>query len=135
MKKDLTGKTFGTLTVIEDAGTVVFESGPKRLVLVKCECGTQKVVRATFLTVGQTTTCGDRQAHRVNRKASTHYNRNHDMVRAVRGSARGHDCVDCGEAANQWSHVHGTETTNPDSYEPRCTSCHIRYDHKTPALV
>jgi len=50
----LPGSTYGSLAVLSDAPKVNGE----RYVNVVCECGTQKVVRVTSLTMGITKTCG-----------------------------------------------------------------------------
>lgn len=52
------GERFGVLTVIAEA------DGPRsgRFVSVKCDCGVEKVVRATNLTSGGTTSCGCRRS-------------------------------------------------------------------------
>jgi hypothetical protein len=59
------------------------------------------------------------------------------------GAARDNTCVDCGEAAEDWSYngldsdeVMGPTpagrivaySVNPESYEPRCRRCHFHYD-------
>lgn len=53
--KDLTGKTFGRLTVIGGPSTV----GRRRIVwLCACVCGNEKMVRADHLKSGHTESCG-----------------------------------------------------------------------------
>jgi hypothetical protein len=56
---DLTGRTFGKLTVIEKLGNKSFLSGG-RMILYRClcECGNSKVVLAGNLRTGHTTSCG-----------------------------------------------------------------------------
>lgn len=53
--KDLTGKKFGILTVIEQAG-----KSPKGnyMWLCQCECGNQKVINSSNLLYGHTKSCG-----------------------------------------------------------------------------
>lgn len=52
--RDLTGQTFGKLTVVSFAG-----SNRRRVMwLCKCECGTEKAVRGDSLTSGSTKSCG-----------------------------------------------------------------------------
>lgn len=53
----------------------------------------------------------------------------HYAVRKARGRASEYVCTDCPERAKEWSHIHGTEGDLPEHYEPRCRSCHARYDH------
>ena len=59
-----------------------------------------------------------------------------------RGAASTHPCVDCGEQADDWSlskdaadvqisHEQGRPlkySKNLADYDPRCSSCHARYD-------
>ena len=55
-KAELAGRTFGRLTVIEWAGCV--DGTTVQLWRCRCECGTEKVVRAGDLTRGSTASCG-----------------------------------------------------------------------------
>jgi hypothetical protein len=70
---------------------------------------------------------------------SVGYGSAHDRVRRTRGSARRHACVDCGQPARQWSYNHADPnellhkgrypySADPAMYEPRCISCHKRFD-------
>ena len=53
--RDLTGQTFGKLTVVNFAG----RSNRRRAMwLCKCECGNEKTVRSDKLTSGKTKSCG-----------------------------------------------------------------------------
>ena len=63
----------------------------------------------------------------------------HQRVRALRGSASKHSCVDCGGQAKQWSYDHSDVSEriseegrpyslNLDCYHARCISCHKRFD-------
>lgn len=57
--KDLTGQTFGRLTVVKQAGYYVQPSGQKKLLyLCKCSCGNTITVRADNLRKGHTKSCG-----------------------------------------------------------------------------
>lgn len=67
------------------------------------------------------------------------YGAAHDRVRAVRGSASRHRCVDCGNQARHWSYNHNDPSSlmdargyryslRADCYEPRCVPCHKRLD-------
>lgn len=75
------------------------------------------------------------------------YSTAHGRVVRRRGVASTHECVDCGGPAQQWSYnkrgefeftdlVRGfndrlyevTFSGNPDDYDPRCRSCHGRFD-------
>lgn len=53
--KDLSGQTFGKLTVVNFAGR---DKCGNRTWLCKCECGTEKAVRGAHLTSGLTKSCG-----------------------------------------------------------------------------
>ena len=53
--KDLTGQTFGKLTVVRFAGNNKCDA---RTWLCKCECGTEKTVKGSNLTSGNTKSCG-----------------------------------------------------------------------------
>lgn len=57
------------------------------------------------------------------------YQANHRRVRKVRGDARFLPCVDCKVCDSTWSHIKDTDKTDPDNYEPRCYSCHGKYDY------
>jgi hypothetical protein len=64
----------------------------------------------------------------------------HQRLGRLLGAAKEHVCVDCGKQACHWSLKHDAQqviydkrrgspySTNPDDYEPRCVSDHIRYD-------
>jgi len=63
----------------------------------------------------------------------------HQRIRKERGHARNYSCVDCGGQAAHWSYDHsakderydelkGPYTVNQDHYDPRCVSCHKKFD-------
>lgn len=52
----------------------------------------------------------------------------HGKIRRVRGSACIQKCVDCDKYALDWSHIHDTDQFDIWNYEPRCRSCHKKYD-------
>lgn len=66
----------------------------------------------------------------------------HSRLRQDRGHACRNQCVDCDGQADEWSYDHtdldelvepGTGrpySTDLDRYEPRCKSCHSRFDRK-----
>lgn len=61
------------------------------------------------------------------------YRQNHRRVLKNRGKARDAGaCTDCGGVAQQWSQVHGTSGADPSDYEPRCVTCHHKYDGHGP---
>ena len=68
--KDLMGKTFNRLTVIDIA-----PPNPKsthRSWLVRCECGKVLSVRGTHLTNGNTRSCGCLQSEQTSKRSVTH---------------------------------------------------------------
>ena len=129
---DLKGRTFGELTVTQRHG---------KAWLCACSCGTQSVVRTGDLNRGSAQTCGDRATHR--RSDDIGYATAHDRVRRDRGRIASHSCVDCGGRAQHWSYDHEDPdqmfamnisanpvaySNKPEHYEPRCVSCHKRFD-------
>lgn len=69
--KDLSGQTFGRLTVQEFAGYRSVGASNSAYWVCLCECGTKKAVQARFLKNGLTVSCGcyqREQAAQVNRK-------------------------------------------------------------------
>src|SRR5690348_8531322 len=61
--KDLTGKTFGTLTVLKLFEVKRYKSGKNQQTKAywscECECGKTKIIRGEHLTSGRTISCGD----------------------------------------------------------------------------
>lgn len=69
------------------------------------------------------------------------YQAAHLRVATQRGKASRHDCVDCGQKADDWSYLHDCPDerrqpgrpaycTHPNHYAPRCRPCHRAYDRK-----
>lgn len=71
LSKILNGVTrFGRLTIIDDAPSKVSASGfEARCALVRCDCGTEKIVRASDLRNDYTTSCGCFQREEVGKAA------------------------------------------------------------------
>ncbi len=59
------------------------------------------------------------------------YKTRHERVYRKRGNASECACVDCGNAAQDWSQIHGTNGLEAEHYEPRCRPCHSCYDIET----
>lgn len=53
----------------------------------------------------------------------------HGRVYRTRGPAIDQICAFCGEQAKEWAHIHDTEPSDPNNYQPLCKPCHGRYDH------
>lgn len=74
--------------------------------------------------------------------ADAGYDTVHARLRAQRGKASEHMCVDCGGGAGDWSYIGGAPdervervgrydlaySTDLNAYVPRCRSCHKRHD-------
>jgi len=58
------------------------------------------------------------------------YVKQHNKVYNTKGSATTRKCVGCGGPAVDWSQRHGTSGAQPSHYQPRCRTCHRRYDVK-----
>ena len=129
---DLTGRRFGHLVAVERVGNRW---------LCRCDCGRTTVVRVGDLNRGSAASCGDRRTHR--RQDEVGYSSAHDRVRRDRGLVQRYDCVDCGARAQHWSYDHADPdelhedgisarpvaySLKPEHYQPRCISCHKRFD-------
>lgn len=146
---DLTGQTFGRLTVIERVGTYVSPGGQKKPTWsCTCQCGIAAVVTGNNLRSGQVQSCGCllREAtiatRRAERMVVPTYGAAHHWVRQARGSASEHQCVDCGDPAREWAYDHTdpdemsekqgrltlSYSAKPQHYQPMCKPCHRRFD-------
>lgn len=67
-REDLTGMTFGKMTVLRHEGRAKDRSS---LYLCRCECGTEKVVMATHLKSGSTQSCGCLRGHSLELQGKT----------------------------------------------------------------
>lgn len=61
-------------------------------------------------------------------KNDSDYEKAHRIMRKERGSAKLHNCVDCGNPAIDMSHIHDTDPFDSINYDPRCRKCHSDYD-------
>lgn len=151
---DLTGQTFGRLTVTGRAGS----QGGKTTWECRCECGSTKTVRGTHLRAGAVLSCGclnrglsSERAKRGIRRGvlmeHVTYGGAHLRVRTVRGPASEYDC-ECGQAAEHWAYDHQDEgaliesrpfprgrvrqvpySLDPSHYQPMCRPCHREFDN------
>ena len=134
---DLTGQTFGELTVIGAAEDYSYPSTgtPRAAWACRCSCGDVVRVLTCNLKSGQSTTCG-------HLRPVVGYRAAHSRVERARGKASSHRCADCPGAAEHWSYDHSDpdEVQGPyqgtwksysmdvDRYEPRCVKCHRAFD-------
>jgi hypothetical protein len=149
LKYDLTGQSFGLLTALHHV-----RSGDW---LVRCECGTEKVVMGQNLRTGQVKSCGCLRGRRPTMGSGTRstrwkgdsisYSTAHRRVAAKRGPAREHPCSGCGGEAQSWAYRGGSDkeltedrgpkalikrvvrySPDPGDYDPMCWACHVRKD-------
>lgn len=139
---DITGERFGRLVVVRRAGVVGANAGW----LTRCDCGRHLVVSSSHLRTGHTKSCGCLRVDTtgaLRRKPVVDYGGAHDRVRAARGPASGHSCIDCAAPAQDWSYdgqdpnerrganAYGRGlafSLDPSHYVPRCKPCHVRHD-------
>jgi hypothetical protein len=105
-------------------------------------CGIIRSVRraSSYDVLARCLPCGQ-AARALRRPSDVGYIAAHAYVRRVRGNATTHSCVDCQGTAEQWSYnwsdpcpeqltdERGMEySLDPGRYQPRCASCHMRFD-------
>lgn len=136
--KDITGQRFGKRVVIARADRPGDQSAHW---LVRCDCGTESVIKGRDLRAGQSRQCKSCRAveHRVEVPG---YTAAHDRVRRLRGRPEAHACVTCGEPAQEWAlradaaerhaGIAGISvleySANPADYQPMCVRHHRLYD-------
>lgn len=62
------------------------------------------------------------------------YSGAHARTRRIRGLASAQICVNCPKQAAHWSQIKGTTGQDVMDYEPRCVSCHRKYDGARPPM-
>lgn len=139
---DLTGQRFGRLVAVNRIGNIGANAGW----LLECDCGNSVRVDSSKLRTGHTRSCGCLRADTTRllaRQEVVDYAGAHDRVRALRGPAKGHSCVDCGRQAREWSYDRQDPeqrcglndygrglaySLDPSRYQPRCKPCHVAFD-------
>jgi hypothetical protein len=66
---------------------------------------------------------------------SAEYKKVHRLIPQIRGLAAEYNCVDCCEQSEQWTWTHGKDPHDVYSYDPRCHSCHNKYDNIKPVIT
>lgn len=138
---DLTGTRYDELVVTGYAGGGYWHC--------KCDCGQEITRRAGELNRAASmgnggATCGDRAIHR--RLEWVDYSGAHCRMRADKGPASNHACVDCNKPAQEWSYDNNDPdefigqaglgkgckySLKPEHYVARCVPCHRRFDWDT----
>jgi hypothetical protein len=72
--------------------------------------------------------CGYALARAARQAANPSYDVWHKRVTKARGPASQYACVDCGEPAEDWSTVNPSSHDVRARFQPRCRTCHRRYD-------
>lgn len=137
--RNLQGRRFGRLTVVEFAG---LNSYPRATWLCRCDCGSELAVTGHHLADGTTVSCGCRASdpRPGARRDDPGYVGAHYRVKFLHGSASDHPCVDCDRPAEDWSYDHTDldelvdprgrpYSPDPSHYHPRCRRCHKRFDN------
>jgi hypothetical protein len=89
-------------------------------------CGTPAMIRRDHRSCSRA--CGYELARAVRQAASPSYHVWHKRVTKARGPASGYACADCGQPAQDWSTVNPASGDVRDRFQPRCRTCHRRYD-------
>lgn len=127
---DLTGMTFGRLTVIGRAGTWRGPSGrTEALWDVLCDCGRRTRAAGGHLRGGTTRSCGQHA-----RVAVPSYSTNSKRRRRQLGPASAKACAECGQPAGAWAYDHDDPNERVDRwaysadlqhYRPLCWTCSV----------
>lgn len=138
---DLVGQRFGRLVVTHRVANIGANAGWS----ARCDCGNTTAVSSCRLRTGRTRSCGCLRIETAStrRQDVVDYAGAHERVKALRGPAKRHPCVDCGQPARSWSY----DRLDPDQligqnaygrglaysldsshYHPRCTPCHAAFD-------
>lgn len=128
------GDRYANVTLVEYVG-----SGQSAKWRCLCDCGNEMMVQSGQLK--HITACGRGKCNHIFTDTPT-YHRVHGRLIEIRGRAQDDGpCVDCMGEAMEWSYD-GTDpeplfhpkgwpfTTDLSKYEPRCVSCHRKFDAK-----
>lgn len=102
--KDLTGKQFGLLTVIERAGR---NKHRRALWLCKCKCGNNKVITGAGLTRGNTNSCGCSSRNLASEKITTHGNAGKGKNRSTEYHTWSNMIQRCGNSNSKYYDIYG----------------------------
>ena len=69
-KEDLTGKTFGLLTVVGESDNIQYENRSETAWICKCQCGNFKVINSKSLKSGNTISCGCYKSDQTSKRFS-----------------------------------------------------------------
>lgn len=126
---DVTGQRFGSLVAV--ARDVPARNGGCNW-RCACDCGGEAIAALNSLTTGLIVACDNYVVHR--QKPHIGYNSMHHRTRRLRGPAKRHSCVDCGQRAHDWSYDYLDPNEQVDGslrysldiihYQPKCRSCH-----------
>jgi hypothetical protein len=141
------GDVFGLLTVLHVGRVPSFKD-----VACICICTCNKVKAIRVYNLDRVRSCGcSRPSRRGPQKDIIKYHSVHNLLRAQRGPASDHVCVDCGSQAEEWSYNGGSPTEaiqlvgdgrngkhrnvahsgrGLSFYSPRCKKCHYQKDLK-----
>jgi hypothetical protein len=89
-------------------------------------CGVLALIRRDHRSCSRA--CGYQLARTARQAASPSYDVWHKRVNRVRGPASQYACVDCGQSAQDWSTVNPSSADVRGRFQPRCRTCHRRYD-------
>lgn len=142
---DITGMTFGHLTVIRRVGV---NSCRQAVWLCSCDCGVETTAAGKRMRSGEKRSCGCRMREGgvMPRRPIVSYAGVHKRLNTDRGKATVHICVDCNGLAAEWSYIGGDPkelrggpqncpySLDQSYYVPRCHSCHRRLDQNPSAV-
>jgi hypothetical protein len=110
-----------------DARSCGCARGPSRYEQKHCPvCGVLALIRRDHKSCSRA--CGYQLARAARQAANPSYAVWHKRVTKALGPARGYACVDCGDRAEDWSTVNPSSHDVRVRFQPRCRTCHRRYD-------